>query len=260
MNTATLIQHLALHDDVDAVFITGSHGQKSANAQSDIDLVIILQHNAHNIRSVYQWIDNTFADIFFFDHADLERIGSATTINWNDFDGMFISWLQKSTIEFDKSGQLTRLKEKVQGHKPAGVIAFEKRAFWQKVNYNLVANTRYFQSTDPLYHEALELRLGYSVIEVICAYLAFQNEPWRGEKHALRFLRQHAPEMYKHFQEYTQATSLRERFTAYTYLAHSIFTNEYPQWTIADRITITKDQTVCLPTDPASNHIEKLFG
>ena len=67
-----IIKKLGKHQDVDGVFVTGSQGD-DYKPYSDIDLVIILNDNHHKISSLYTWIDEKFADIFFFDQPDLEE-------------------------------------------------------------------------------------------------------------------------------------------------------------------------------------------
>ena len=196
------IEKLKENSEVDAVFLTGSHSNNNSNSHSDIDLVVILKDNRHHLRSLYQWIDGVFADIFFFDQSDLARIASATEVDWNSTDGILVSWLQRASIQFDHSGSLTKLKAQVVDLTQTGVIRADKRSFWQKINYNLVANQRYFASPDPLYHEALNLRLLYSVMELVCGYLAWRDIPWRGEKQAIAYLQDKALDFYELFRRY----------------------------------------------------------
>ena len=52
----TLIQKLKGKDDVDAVFIIGSHGRGEQKPYSDLDLVVILKENIHHLKSVYRGV------------------------------------------------------------------------------------------------------------------------------------------------------------------------------------------------------------
>jgi len=131
-----IIDALKLNDDVDAVFITGSFGAKNAKPYSDIDLVVLLNENKMNLYSLYRWVDGIFADIFFFDMADMERISSLGKNDGNAMDGIFMSWLKKADIRFDKSGVLADLKNKTAADGATLVSKKDKQSFWQKINYN----------------------------------------------------------------------------------------------------------------------------
>ena len=52
------------------------------------------------------------------------------------------------------------------------------------------------------------------------------------------YLKENAPDFYKLFQNYTSATSLTERFEAYSQMFESIWTNEYKKWTKNDEIIL----------------------
>ena len=181
---AVIIEKLRRNRNVDAVFITGSAGIGKATKHSDIDLVIIIKKNPARIYALYTWIQGIFADIFFFTHADLQEIAGKKNTEANEINAIFVSWLEKADIKFDKSGKLTALRKKIvtREHKKAyGNVGLEGRfSSWQKANYNFVQNMRYFGSSDPVYHEALELRLLYSTIELVTTYFSLRNIPWRG--------------------------------------------------------------------------------
>ena len=218
-----IIAHLKQNDDVDAAFLTGSFGKGEAKSHSDVDLVVILKENRLGLYSYYRWIDGFFADIFFFDLTDLKRMRANAGDDVNGMDSIFLDWLKKADIQLDKSGTLTALRE-VKADAKFTAAANEKLSFWQKINYNFVANKRHFEASDPLYHQALELRLLYSVMEVVCGYLALRDIPWRGEKAAIRYLSKHAQDFYALFRKYSAAVSLQDRFTYYSKMVDKVFT------------------------------------
>ncbi len=256
-----IITHLSSSENVDAVFVTGSLGSNDAKPHSDIDLVIILKENKFDLYSFYRWINGIFADIFFFDLGDIKKVSTRENNDANAMDGILMSWVRKADIRFDKSGATTELKRKLDAMSEISVVsAKNKEIFWQKINYNLVANKRYFESNDPLYHQALELRLLYSVMEIICGYLALRDIPWRGEKSAVTYLSNHHPDFYALFQKYSAAASLKERFGYYLQMADSVFTEEYKQWIVADEILIKKDFSVMKKDDPVVAYVTNLFN
>jgi len=254
-----IIEKLKSNNEVDAVFLTGSQSNQEAKTYSDIDLVVILKGNENKLYSLYRWIDGIFAEIFFFDLADLKRIASSNTIDSENFDAILLDWIKKSNIYFDKSGVLTELKSKAQKIDTSYQSGKSKKGFWQRINHNYIADKRYFDSREPLYHEALEIKLFYSMEQVICAYFAFRDIPWRGEKNAVLYLKDKAPDFYKLFQNYTSATSLNQRFEAYSKMFEAVFTDEYKKWTEDDEIILMKDFSVAVPDESATTYIDSLF-
>ena len=241
-NLNLLIKNLKKHPIVDAVFITGSQGDEHKK-YSDIDLVIILNKHTHDLTSLYTWIGDKFADIFFFDHEDMKRIETCNELSGNSMDAVFVSWLQKATIQFDKSGRLTQLVKTV--NELANKIKIpksEKDLFWQKINYNFVANTRYFESNDPIYHEALQVRLLYSMSEIFMGYFEFRNIPWRGEKNALKYIKENDTDFYKAFIAYAQMSNLEDRFRKYSDLVKMVFTHDYKSWSMGDVLPQSKNR------------------
>ncbi len=231
-----IVDNLQKNTDADAMFLTGSHGVGASKPYSDLDLVIILHENMQHIRSIYQWIDGMFADIFFFDRHDLKRIQSAKEISANSMDAIFISWLQKADILFDKTGTITAMKEDKTFEQRCVMSQNEQWDVWQKINYNLVANIRYFKSNDPLYHDALEIRLLHSVSELISGYFTLRGMAWRGEKHAVEYIKKSAPEFYRFFQQYLVANDLQSRFILYKKMAECVFPSGSLIWSQADVI------------------------
>lgn len=249
MNTLKeTILRLKSNTYVDVVFLTGSYGLKASDASSDIDLVVILKENKDNIRSVFKWIEGVFADIYFFDIKDLVRLDEIVedvqSVDWNSMDGILLTWIQKADIQFDNSGKLSALRNKVLKIEKTGTTEKEKRNYWQKVNYNYVANKRYFESKKQVYLEALELRLLYSVSDLICAFLVLRDIPWRGEKNAVLYLKENTPAFYETFSKYIKSVSLDEKFGLYSDMVKMTFTDKYKQWTEDEVVLIKNDGSV----------------
>ncbi len=224
-----IIETLRTKAAVDAVLLTGSSGRKSL-PYSDIDLVIILTENTPSIKALYTWLDGTFADIFFFDARDIETLLGAASVPANDaaLRASLYVWTTKGKIQFDKSGQLTKLQAKdLRLEVPAG----QQAEAWQGMNYNYEANTRYYKSGDPLYQSALELRLLYSVSQLMTAYFMFRGLPWEGEKLALAYLLEHEPGLYREFLQFVKSGNLDEKFAHYRAMFALAVTPDFPLWT-----------------------------
>jgi hypothetical protein len=135
----------------------------------------------------------------------------------------------------------------------------EKQTLWQKINYNFIANKRYFESQDWLYHQALELRLLYSVIEIVCGYFAFRDILWEGEKNAIQRLKNNFPDFYKLLEEYLKVSLLKDRFNLYSQMVDLVFTDDFKKWSPKDQIVIIKDFLVLGQDDSRTNYAKSLF-
>lgn len=225
-----VIKHLSARNEVVSLFTTGTTAS-GLNPSSDIDLVVILADNQKGIRSAYTTIENRFADIFFFDTAFVKRVSEMENIPGNGFEGMFVTWLAKGVIEKDVSGDLAQLKTRAEKKARSFSISLEeKQESWFKINYNFIANQRYFKSEDTVYHKALEIRLMYSVVELLVAYFTLREIPWRGEKEAITYLEKNDTKTLESFTSYTKSHSLSEKFDAYKSLFRSVLHGNFQEW------------------------------
>jgi len=225
-----IIQRLASSSRVKGIFTTGTTASQ-LHAASDIDVVVLLDENKEKIKSLYTTIEHRFADIFFFDLDFLHALQEKKEVSANSFDGMFCEWLTKGAIQYDPQNILASYKKHIQEKPPhMHLTELEKRDAWVKINYNYIANLRYYHSQDTLYHAALELRLLYSVIELITAYFSFRSIPWRGEKNAVAYFKKNDPEFFSLFKKYTSSITLDEKIGTYQELYIKTFFGEYTPW------------------------------
>ncbi len=210
--------------------MTGSTAE-NPKTWSDLDLVVILDTNTAGLKSIYTTIDDRFADIFFFDIGFVQQLTKKREVSAMDLQGMFVTWLDKGRVEYDPDGVLKKLLAQIKKDPIAlTVTQQEQHDFWVKINYNFIANVRYFESSDPVYHQALEIRLAYSVVELINAYFSFRGIPWRGEKAAIEYLQQHDPDYLKTFQSYTTSINLEQKMKTYQDLFRRTLHGEYQEW------------------------------
>lgn len=225
-----LINKIKSSPRVKGIFITGSTAS-GLKPYSDIDLVIVLDKNVEKVKAIYTTIENYFADIFFYDIDFINKIKNKQEVPANNFDGLFLSWLAMGKIKYDSDGILLALRKKIIKNKSKlKVHNSNKKDFWVKVNYNFLANMRYYNSKNKLYHQALELRLLYSVIEIVAAYFSFRDIPWRGEKAAINYFKKNNPEFLKIFQQYSQSKTLKDRIKYYQKLLDRVFFGEHQKW------------------------------
>ncbi len=223
-----IIEKLQSKKEVDAVFLTGSGGNSPLKPWSDIDLVVVFKRNTKQLYSLFTWIGGRFADVFFYDLGDIARLGNLKSFNEDNLDGTFVDWLRNGKIEFDKSGRTTRFKNEILRRKTRYSISPDKVfSSWQSVNYNYVANNRYFSAKDPAYHKALELRLLYSAIELVTAYFTLRGIPWRGEKKAVKYLEERDKKYYAVLIRYFAARDLKARMGLYNKMVSMTLTKKY---------------------------------
>ncbi len=253
----SVLDHLSRSPEVNSVFTTGTTASK-LGPSSDIDLVVILEKNDARIKSAYTMIENRFADIFFFDVDFVKKLTRSETVSANGFEGIFLTWLAKGKIEKDRTELLSQLKTHLHAKPRTLAISLEeKQDSWFKMNYNFIANHRYFCSEDPLYHNALEIRLLYSVTELIVAYFTLRGIPWRGEKEAIVYFESNDGNMFKIFNAYTMSQSLAERFHTYQELFKAVLYGDFHAWDTD--FMIVKDEQNQLDTKLATK-VQELIG
>ncbi|MEI6843004.1 MAG: nucleotidyltransferase domain-containing protein [bacterium] len=230
-NLQNLIQALKLKDEVDAVFVTGSRGIGEEKPYSDIDLVIIFKENTQKLFSLFQFIEDIPADIFFYDIPLLEKLMSDAEIPANTMDAVLVDWLAKANIEFDKSGTATRMKEMVPNlKKKMQVPVAEMKKFQSLISSGYITNRRYFESGNPEYLEALELKLLQDTYTVFMGYFEFRNIPWRGEKQVVKYLKENDLEFYTLYTTCLRASSVKEKFKMYSEMVDKVFSGGYKLW------------------------------
>lgn len=252
-----VIKHLSHASEVKAIFTTGTTAS-GLGPTSDIDLVVILDKNTSGLKSAYTMIENRFADVFFFDLEFVKKVAELKTIPANAFEGMFLTWLAKGKIEKDETGFLSELKTKSVTLLDSLNISFEeKQDSWFKINYNFIANQRYFRSEESVYHNALEIRLLYSVAELIVAYFTLRGIPWRGEKEAVKYLEGNDKSVFEQFTKYTNSQSLADRFHQYENLFKAVLHGEFQQWDEA--FLFAKNEKNQLE-EKLIKYVQELFG
>ncbi|MFA6270386.1 MAG: nucleotidyltransferase domain-containing protein [Candidatus Paceibacterota bacterium] len=231
MTLNDLIQNLKSKEEIDAVFVTGSQGLGEQKSYSDIDLVIVFKENTQKLFSLFQFIDGKPADIFFYDIPLLEKLKADKEISANTMDAVLINWLEKANIEFDKSGTITSMKDDVENlKKKLQVPVIEMKKFESLINSGYITNKRYFESNDPEYLEALEIKLLYDLNNILMGYFEFRNIPWRGEKQVLKYLRENDSEFYNLYMFCIKAVDIKEKFDAYLKLVKTVFSGSYGLW------------------------------
>ncbi len=222
-----IINTLSKNNNVDALLLCGSTATETQTKSSDYDLVLVVKEKPEKLLSLFTYINAMPADIFFYSLTDIKNI----ILNKQVKEGgetWLMHWLLKGKISFDKSGDLTKLQSIISEIQfPPDIFA---GASAYKINYNLINNTRYFESNDPLYHLSLEIRLLYSITETLVGYFSMRHIYWEGEKKAIQYLENNDSEYLSIFQKTIRASNLQDKFATYRDLVEKSFTSEYPKW------------------------------
>ena len=226
-----LIETLRKQDNVDAVLLVGSKASGEETEYSDIDLAVVFKENTEKLFSLFQFIDNRPADIFFYDTSSLQKILNDEAIPANTMDGVLVGWLKTGNIEFDKSGVLTSLKNKSEELKNKLEVPDTEIAKWDSIiNISYITNKRYFESKNPEYHEVLEIKLLQDLYNVFMGYFEFRNIPWTGEKQMLRYLKNNDIEFYNLYTSCIQTPVISDKFEKYSKLVKLAFVDGYGIW------------------------------
>jgi len=232
------------------VFTTGSTATGLGPA-SDIDLAVVLDRNHEGLRSVFTIVDDRFADIYVFDVPFVTKLKETDPVRGNSWEGVFAARLASGRIEHDPDGVLARLMAQLKASGiPGSVEAAEQRVAWVKLNYDLATNQRYFQSQDPKYLRALEIRLLYGGADVITAYFTFRGMAWQGEKAALAYFDNLDPGFGAALQQFLRAATIGDRFPAYLTLIGLAWHGEFQPW----------PSDFLVPQDAAGNYAPALAG
>lgn len=85
------------------------------------------------------------------------------------------------------------------------------------------------------------------------------NMAWRGEKEAIKQLKNNYPDLYEAFKSYVNSNNLSDKFKLYEKMIDMTFTDKYKRWTEKDEIIIKKDFSVVDQEDSIMNYVKSLF-
>ena len=226
-----LIQNLKNSGEIDAVLLVGSKASGEEKEYSDIDLAVIFKENKEKLFSLFQFIDNKPADIFFYDVTQLQKLLNDEIIPANTMDGVLISWLENGNVLFDKSGTLTSFKDKYNDLKNKLQVPETEVSRWDSlINSAYITNKRYFESNNSEYHDILEIKLLQDLYNIFMGYFEFRNIPWTGEKQMLKYLKEKDTEFYNLYIFCLKSSSVQEKFYTYSSLIKKVFDGNYGIW------------------------------
>jgi len=199
----------------------GSQGAPGPGTSSDLDLVLVLAGlDAMPSRVGLTWIDGQLTDLLYVAEGEMDDLLAAEgAIDGQTWPGRIARWFAAGTVLWDRDGRLTRLcsamSEPGRINRPDPALQHDR--VWS-ICYNLAQNERMADSDDPLYRQALAMRLLYCVSDLMTAYFPLRGLHWEGEKAALRYWRTRDPAFAEAMDAYLAADGLEARMTRYRLL------------------------------------------
>jgi predicted nucleotidyltransferase len=214
-----LVARLSRRDSVEGVVLVGSTGTKELRPNSDYDVLIILDEPAVPLLVGLTTIGGRLTDLLFATTSEVEDLLSGARPPAEAWEGRLARWVREGTIVFDRNGRLQALKRKPSDQSPLSPHDALSHGTWFSLNYNLAQNRRIAASADPVDRTALELRLLYSVFELVQGYFSFRRMDWSGEKVAVRYLAEHDPDYLAAVRACLDEVDLDRRMALYEALA-----------------------------------------
>ncbi len=223
MTLEVTVERLARNRLVNGILLMGTTGTDALAPDSDYDILLVLDADPAPVRIVNTWVDGRLTEIYCTSSRAMQHIVSGGP-TWPDSseEAAVVRWLQAGRIVFDRAGTLVEARLRTQAATPhPALAAHELYGVWQKVGYNLAQIQRYQMSGDATTREAVDWRLLYSVDEVKQAYFLVRQLPWRGEKHAIRYLATHDADFLDTFRRCLAETDRDRKVALYETLARA---------------------------------------
>jgi predicted nucleotidyltransferase len=221
MTLDEVIGMLASQDRVEGVLLMGSAVCGEVGPASDYDMVVVLSELPDSLHSGLVYVDGRLTDLFFVAVQDvvmlLEDPEPVAAASW---PGLLVRWLTTGRIAFDRSGHLESARRAV---RDAALLQpttpGDAYSTWYKINYDLRHNKRMLNSDDPVYLLAVDIRLLYSLADVLVGYFTLRGLLWQGEKKAIRYWSAHDPNFVALFQAYSAETDRGRKLHLYEQMA-----------------------------------------
>jgi hypothetical protein len=194
---------LKSQSDVLGLVTYGSDQHSIGYAQGDFDLFVVVQGKDPAVESLHFYVAGMPVDLNLITMDHLRRLKG-------DHGFAFFA-LQNGRVIFDRSGALAyemrKLRERAASHIPQELSQHEV-AFIRHGHRHVFDKLRNRLESMPLTSRFL---LHSNLYWLVVNYFQIRGLPFRGEKHALEYLRQFDPEIYKGLEEFYGAQSLEQQ-------------------------------------------------
>lgn len=216
-----VVARLSTRPPVEGLLTIGTTRGMRLTPASDYDLVVVLAERPVPVHVGLGTIDGRLADLLFVELQTVRDIAEQDGLFPPDEPvGRAVKWLRAGEIRFDRHGLLREAQDKVRGR--GGLCPVGDQDIydvWFGIHFNLKHTARMLAASDPIYLEAVDLRLTYMVAQAVAGYFTVRGLLWEGEKAALRYLKEHDPGYRACLAAFFAAGERGERFRLYAELA-----------------------------------------
>ena len=241
-----VVAALARSPRIEAIALIGS-ATGQLRPESDIDFLVVLAADAPRLGVGLTHVDGRLADVVFARADALAALAAALRAGapLDPDQSRLAAWLAEGRVLHDRSGLAAEVaagaRETPRQH--AAPSPADRHALWFSANFNLLHTERMLDSADPLYHEAIEVRFLYQLLDLFFGYFRLRGLEALGEKHALRHLAEHDPAYLDLFQRCLHEPDRARRVALYRELAEA---------TVAPVGTLWPPGTTALTVDDAT--------
>ena len=190
MKFETLVERLEASPMVDGLVLLGSTGQPTQTSYSDRDLLVVLEGRPIEITNGTVFCEGVLVDLVVATRQDIIDLTQAESgsISLSDPRVSYFNWMPSGTIVLDRCGCLAAFRDKAMRSDDAPSFGEgESIARADKALYNLAQTERMLESPDPVYQQAIDLRMLYQLADLMVDYFWVRGMPWKGEKDAIRY-------------------------------------------------------------------------
>lgn len=210
---------LATNVALSGILFMGSTAAGSLRPSSDIDLLVVFDELPANIQFVNTWVEGRLTEIYCTSVDVLRGLAAGSTIPATNEEGIVVGWLRSGKIAFDRRGLLASACA------AAGAIDLippsDSAAYgaWRSVGYNAAQLLRYAASPEPDATVVIEMRLLYSLADVMVAYFTTRRLVWRGEKAAIAYWHAHDPSFLERYRAALSEHDMQRKVNRYVEVA-----------------------------------------
>ena len=219
LSLGEVIAQVSENESVLGILQIGSLKRKPISPHSDYDLVFILDEAVKPWYAGVTYIENRLTDLKFVDSSEIERILDLDAPVAHDHDLVpILRLLRDGEILYSRSQSVRQAQEKAITQNWLEPIKDEAAyAAWYRINFNLAHLRRMISSSDPLYKQAVDIRMAaYGHSDFWFGYFTIRRIEFLGEQAAIRYLWEHDPEFLSAYQQFIRSNgNPDDRFAAY---------------------------------------------
>ncbi len=212
-----VVARVSAHPETVGIIALGSAADNTMTVASDYDLVVVLDDVSIPMTLILTRIDRRVAEIVLTALCELERmLSDPATDAEGSWEASVARRLADGRILFDRDGALGQVQASARVKVSHLSISDAQRYdAWFNANYSLRMLMPMVAADDPVHRFATRYRLHAQVGNLCVRYFTIRRLPWRGEKIAYRYLRQHDPAFLTLLEDFLSETNTRTKAEMY---------------------------------------------